>query len=157
MSRKRNFTRHNVNIAEWVVNPFGENKWVYSVQKGVVQPPKETDVYELTPSGTVWKETLEFYTQYDLDLEKTPLKFPVFFWGDEIPKRPNEGKRFEIIQQRGFVRFGRESYYKYIGYWNSDKDWGDDKPLYYDLSDDFPKAVESLEIAMDMKVSKVLP
>lgn len=156
--RKRNFNRHTVTVGI-PVTKGGVESWEYFSVKGLVQPPRETNDFLLKPSATIYEDYLEFYTKYDVSWGST-VDFPVFVWQNYDDVRSNLSKPYEIIKTRDFIKYGKDTYFKYVGYFNSDHDWGSGRgrpsdPNWSEISE-FVQAVDSVEIVIDMKLSKII-
>ncbi len=155
--RKRNFSRHTVTLAIPVFSD-GASVWQYVKAKGLVQPPKETTDFNLKPSGIEFDGYMEFYTKESVYMGDG-TDFPCFIWQEYEATRGNPSKAYEIIKTRDFIKYGKDTYYKYVGYWNSGKDWsgGRGKPQDpdWDEMSEFIEAVNSLEVALELKAAKV--
>ncbi len=156
--RKRNLSRHTVTLAIPALDGSNTQVWQYVKAKGLVQPPKETTDFNLKPSGVEFDAYMEFYTKETL-LLSDGSDFPCFIWQEYEPRRGLLNKPYEIIKTRDFIKYGKDTYYKYVGYWNSGKDWsgGRGRPVDHDWDElgKFTEAVDSLEVALELKVAKV--
>lgn len=146
MGRKRNFARHNITV----VNQTGANTTItYSRVKGLVQPPAEFYALEIDPTGTSVRDKLELYVKTDLiNFTDEPTTWS-FLWEDRV---------YSVFGTRDFSHYGKDSYQKFIGIYDSRETYPFVEPDWNQVYgvDGFIPAVDSLEVIVEMKLNHVL-
>lgn len=149
MTRKRGFTRHDITI---VNRPNDTADPIYYRVKGTMQPPPEFNSIVEAPAGD-WvgiEDKLEIYIREDIVNFKEVRQW--FFIKDQ--------KTYVIYGQRDFQDFGKDSYKKYVGVYRTvyDQEYPFIEPEWSQIygAGGFIDAVDSLELAIDYKLSQVI-
>lgn len=148
MIRKRSFKRHNVTLVRQ-----GTDGLQYRLAHGIVTPPSSyKDTYDVDPAGTGINSWVEFTTN---DLNLTVDSGLTARWHIMWNNAPHR-----ILQNKGYVRFGKDSYNQYIGYYNttSTPQSFDSTPIELDWDEitSFQDAINSVENVLDLVIEPVI-
>lgn len=149
MIRKRNFKRHNVTLVRQIAGDDLE----YRLAHGIVTPPSSyKDTFDVYPESKGINSWVEFTTN---DLNLTVDSGLTSNWHIMWNSAPHI-----ILQNKGYVRFGKDSYNQYIGYYNTTSTLqpfaSTPVELDWDEITSFQDAINSVENVLDLVIKPVI-